>query len=108
VEQRRTELDDIINTQLFPTPFVKRMSVALRASQQYRPRPYLGQLTLLRATTRPLFSGFAPDLGWGELSRDGVEVMALPGNHDSILKPPHSQALASALCAAIRTGDKAR
>jgi thioesterase domain-containing protein len=39
--------------------------------------------------------------GWGRLARGGMEVRRVPGNHLSMLEPPHAAALAEAVRAAM-------
>src|SRR5436853_5848873 len=34
-----------------------------------------------------------PTLGWGSVAAGGVEVISTPGDHFSLLRPPHVQAL---------------
>jgi len=68
-----------------------------RALNGHRPRPYPGRLTLIRAAATP----GEPALGWGPLAGGGVAVRVLPGDHDSLLRPPAVGALAEAVGRAI-------
>ena len=73
-----------------------------QALLDYVPRCYPGRITLFRARTQPLFNpGDGPDLGWGELSRGGVRVEVIPGNHETILRRPSVQILAERLRACM-------
>jgi acyl-CoA synthetase (AMP-forming)/AMP-acid ligase II/thioesterase domain-containing protein len=72
------------------------------AVQKYVPRPYPGPATLIRARTRPLFRPHGDDLGWGRYVQGGLEVIRVPGNHDSILKEPHVGVLARMIKKLIR------
>jgi thioesterase domain-containing protein/acyl carrier protein len=69
------------------------------ALQRYAPGPYAGRIVLLRT------AGVSPrgdaTLGWGALAGSGVRVRALPGDHDTMLRPPHVRVLAEELNAAI-------
>jgi aspartate racemase len=60
----------------------------------YRPRSFPGSVTLLRARTKPLLSRHNSTLGWDQLARDGVEVIIVPGSHDSLFKKAHVATLA--------------
>ena len=66
-----------------------------RAFARHVARPHPGRLVLFRT------SGHAPyvprDLGWGPLAEGGVEVLDLPGDHTTILRPPAVSDLAAAL-----------
>ena len=44
-----------------------------------------------------------PDMGWGRLSRDGVDVHTIAGTHETLLASPSVDALATPLAAAVRT-----
>jgi thioesterase domain-containing protein/acyl carrier protein len=73
----------------------------LRAARAYRPRPYGGPLALVRseATVSAGSAGAGsegPDqteAGWAALAGGGLTVEVLPGNHYSLLRPPHATAL---------------
>jgi hypothetical protein len=68
----------------------------------YQPRPYPGQVTVLRARTYALISSARQDLGWRPLALGGVTVAKVAGDHDSILKEPRVRDLAAALDSALR------
>jgi thioesterase domain-containing protein/acyl carrier protein len=69
-----------------------------RAAAQYEPPAYGGPLTVLYA--RDAQGGAAhsdPSLGWETELRRAVAVIAVPGDHYSMLQPPHVSALADHL-----------
>ncbi|WP_420718375.1 thioesterase domain-containing protein [Pyxidicoccus sp. MSG2] len=70
-------------------------SLNLRASHAYLPGPYPGPLVLLRAAEGPR-EGLAEDLGWGALASK-VEVHEVPGDHFSLIAPPHVEQVAERL-----------
>jgi thioesterase domain-containing protein len=73
----------------------------LRILCAYQPRPYAGQLTLLRASA---FSGGEQvelTYGWRQFARD-MHSYTLPGNHYTMLRSPHVEALARQLCICLR------
>ena len=65
-----------------------------KASREYRPRPYRGNIALFRVS-HPL-RGFDSNgsLGWGDLVSGKLEVHEVPGYHKNILKEPRVEALA--------------
>ncbi|MCY1033947.1 non-ribosomal peptide synthase/polyketide synthase [Corallococcus sp. BB11-1] len=72
----------------------RRFKVNQGASSTYVPGPYDGALVLLRAEQGPE----APaDLGWSALARGGVTVHSVPGDHYTLVRPPHVDALAERL-----------
>jgi thioesterase domain-containing protein len=69
-----------------------------RAAEQYRPQVFPGRITVLRASEQdPLLAGAPADLGWGGLANEGVEVLEIPGNHETLAREPNVAVLASAL-----------
>jgi thioesterase domain-containing protein len=93
----RADVASVFPGQEFPEPLRRLLEAQYQALREYVPRAYPGRVTLFRARTRPLFRLQAPDLGWGPLAGGGLEVVGLPGNHESMLRPPHVQHLAGAL-----------
>ena len=73
------------------------------AADRYRPRPYSGKITLFRARmiAEP-YQHVGPTLGWGDLLPN-LEVVEVPGGHDSLVLEPNVQILVTNLKAAIRT-----
>jgi len=83
---------------------IRRLDIYLnnyRAMHKYKPKPYPGRLTLIRAKGH--FSIFEIDksLGWGTLAKGGVEVHIVPGDHYTIFKRPNVNLLAEKLNACL-------
>ncbi|HEY3571702.1 MAG TPA: amino acid adenylation domain-containing protein [Thermoanaerobaculia bacterium] len=87
-------------------------SARTTAAERYKPSPYPGRITLLRASAadpaalrelpperRRVFAD--PTLGWGAVAAGGVEVHAVPGSHMTILDADHVETLARTLAACI-------
>ena len=68
-----------------------------RGARQHMTRPAEVRITLLRTRTRGLLQGDPPDGRWQPLALGGVEVLSLPGQHRSVLEPPHADAVAEAI-----------
>ncbi|HEX4945592.1 MAG TPA: amino acid adenylation domain-containing protein [Blastocatellia bacterium] len=62
-----------------------------RAEKTYVPRPYAGCVTFFSAEEE--VSALENQFGWQTLAR--VEVVPVPGNHQSMIKTPHVQTLAA-------------
>ena len=56
--------------------------------KNYLHRPYAGKITLFRAGEFPPGYRLEPQLGWGKIAKEGVEVHRIPGNHTSIVGEP--------------------
>lgn len=79
--------------------------------QDYSPEPYSGKITLFRsAEIEPESAnawrqlGVDPeerDRGWGLLAKGGIDIIAVPGYHTTVLKEPYVQVLAKELSSAI-------
>ncbi|MFC7614735.1 thioesterase domain-containing protein [Actinokineospora soli] len=82
--------------------------VDARVAERYRPRPYAGPVVLLRATDpHPLTTTLDPrylrtddTLGWDEHCAD-LTVRKVPGDHLSMIDPPHVSELARLLDRAV-------
>jgi len=68
-----------------------------QALARYQPAVYPHRLTLFRAIEKPAAGRADPALGWGPLAAGGVEVVEVPGTHDTILDEPAVQVLAERL-----------
>ncbi|MFM9066251.1 MAG: hypothetical protein ACKOUR_02795, partial [Planctomycetota bacterium] len=68
--------------------------------RNHDPAPYPGKITLFRAAVRPLGESCTSDLGWSTRAEQ-VDAYEVPGNHETILQPPHAQHLAAKLRLAL-------
>ena len=69
-------------------------------SATHEPAPYAGRVTLFRALEEPdeVGADFSdPFLGWGGVAGGGVDIRPVPGDHLTLLEPPHVAALARSL-----------
>ena len=73
----------------------------LRALAGYRPQPAADRLTLFRPEAAAGESRLHPQNGWESLTSAPVEVHAVAGDHYTLLAPPHVEALARHLAAAV-------
>ena len=71
------------------------------AYQNYVLRPYAGKIDLFRATTRLYFIDDFHYLGWKEYATGGIRVHDVPGDHATMLLPPHDKTFAEALQKAL-------
>ncbi|WP_410596932.1 beta-ketoacyl synthase N-terminal-like domain-containing protein [Amycolatopsis sp. lyj-23] len=83
--------------------------VDARVAERYTPRPYAGRVLLLRAQDpHPLTTALDPRylrtddaLGW-DTHCAALEVVRVPGDHVSMIDPPHVAVLADRLGAVVR------
>jgi amino acid adenylation domain-containing protein len=106
---RRLEATDIMPLDNLPDRYRRRYIEDFRAFTTYRPSGRCRSVTLFRASGQPILGSHEPDLGW-HLASDQVDVRHVPGNHSSILEPPHVDRLALELKTALdeaqrRAGD---
>lgn len=69
----------------------------LQALHAYHPRPYGGQITLLRTTGYPFYSSFDYAHGWRALAGERVAVRMVPGMHETLLVDPFVASVAREL-----------
>ncbi|WP_326786367.1 non-ribosomal peptide synthetase [Streptomyces sp. NBC_00151] len=65
------------------------------ALQTYLPEPAEVDLVLLRAADEP--AEYGPRLGWEALIKGSLNVMDVPGDHNSVMYPPHAETAARAI-----------
>jgi amino acid adenylation domain-containing protein len=69
-----------------------------RAFVRYRPQRWSGKAVLFRAKDVDfLFAEGGPCYGWDEIIEGGVEVLQVPGNHQSMLRGPSAEVLFQSL-----------
>ena len=66
------------------------------AISRYRPNPYPGKITFFWASDRPEGPS-DPRWGWRELANKGMDIIRIPGDHNSILREPQLHVLAERL-----------
>ena len=105
------ELSNVLKTRFYmsqgqPLPFELRdlemTRRFLEAADLYKPQPYLGPVTLYRASQVALaFKHAGPKLGWDELT-PRLEVVEVPGDHDTLVYEPNVNVMTSHLRNALR------
>jgi thioesterase domain-containing protein/acyl carrier protein len=75
------------------------------ALQNYTPARYPGRVILFRATDVPQLPGSDETLGWKEIVDDGVEVVFVPGDHESMFHKPNVDFFSRRLCQALRLAE---
>ncbi len=83
-------------------PMFELFLIHLRETMAYVPRAYPHRVTLFKATRLGGRYGKDPTMGWGLLAAGGVEMHDLPGEHLTVLRQPHVNALAAALERSLR------
>jgi hypothetical protein len=68
-----------------------------RAIAAYEPKAYPGFITVFRATDRSLTGTYDATLGWKPLAAGGIRVLAIQGDHGTMLKGDGALRLAAAL-----------
>jgi thioesterase domain-containing protein/NRPS condensation-like uncharacterized protein/acyl carrier protein len=57
-----------------------------QAQKAYVTKPYAGSILLFRAVESPPGYWLDPQLGWGNIAKQGVEIHKIPGHHTSLLQ----------------------
>jgi thioesterase domain-containing protein len=65
------------------------------ALQTYLPEPRQLDLLLLKAKDEPV--DYGPSLGWDRLVEGDLRVLEVPGDHNSVMYPPHAAVAAEAI-----------
>ena len=101
-QQAPPDIRDVLRVWQFPEKHRPFLEAHHRALTNYKPKPYPGPVTLLRAGTMPLFSPPDNDLGWSRLASGRLEIKVIPGAHDNILTEPRVSELAEQLRTCLR------
>jgi len=88
--------------------FLKLMLDHNRITGEYAGGRYPGRVLVFRAEAKMSGSNSGPgslarppDLGWQQHTAQPVQIIPVPGNHVSMIRPPNVQALADAIVSAI-------
>jgi thioesterase domain-containing protein len=88
----------VIDISIYPAEKQLAMQREYDMLEAYRPQPWDGRITLLRAATQPLMLLHdEAALGWSELAGGGIDIVTLPGNHLTIMREPRVSLLAASL-----------
>ena len=64
------------------------------AWRKYKPKHYPGSVYFFRAEDSDHEENKEIDLGWGKLADGGVQIFTVPGDHLTMIHPPHVKMLA--------------
>jgi thioesterase domain-containing protein len=84
------------------------MDANLEALANYSPSPYPGKVTLFWCAETPLRAYEDHRTAWSTVAEEGLEVHLIPGDHMSMVEPPHVAVMAKTLqrCLARATAIK--
>ena len=74
----------------------------LDAMWTYKPRPYTGQITLIKASKQPKEINISETLGWEKFAKEKIEVHKVPGDHYTMMQRTHVHILAEKLSICIQ------
>jgi len=95
------ELRDIVEMTHWPENNRRIAERHYRAVLAYEPAPYAGKVTLFRSRFQSPFLGLGFQMGWDRVARGGVDVVAVPGGHLTLLRPPNVNVLAAKMREAL-------
>jgi thioesterase domain-containing protein len=78
-------------------PLTLSWQAQYHAAADYEPQPCDSPLVLFRSQVLQTGLFRDPRLGWGDVARGGLQVYAMPGEHDAMFLEPDVQQLASIL-----------
>ena len=94
----RSDIRDVLGMWNAPESAIDWIEGHYEQHLAYKPQPYAGAVTILRARALPLLSPHrAPEFGWGKLATGGARVHRIPGSHANILQEPWVRRLAAHL-----------
>lgn len=72
----------------------------------YQPKPIRGRLTVLRSACEPVGRLLDPKMGWDGMA-GGVDLVVVPGDHDTVFREPGVSDMARHIEAALRVDGRA-
>ena len=75
------------------------------ALQNYAPLTYSGKVALFRAEDDPGLPGGDETMGWNTIVDGGVDVIFVPGDHESMFHKPNVHVLSQRFCQALQSGE---
>jgi thioesterase domain-containing protein len=88
-----------------PEALFKNTWARAGAFESYVPARYPGRVILFRATDVPQLPESDETLGWKEVADDGVEVVFVPGDHESMFLKPHVESFSRRLCQVLQQAE---
>jgi len=77
---------------------IRVFQAGIQAGETYRPTsPYSGPMVLFQAQEQPAVIDASAYTAWADHVPAGVVTEVIPGNHQTLVKPPHVQVLAQSL-----------
>jgi amino acid adenylation domain-containing protein len=98
----RGDVEALFETSRLPMSYRALLQHHFHAVLEYQPKAYPGRITLLRARAQSISRMEGSDLGWKELAGGELEVIRIPGTHDTLLRKPAVRNLAARLVACLR------
>jgi thioesterase domain-containing protein len=90
---------------LLPRPVFDNSWSRIGALQNLSPANYPGKVVLFRAADVPVLRGADETLGWSEIVDGGVEVVFVPGDHESMFRKPNVQFLSQRFRQALEVSE---
>src|SRR5581483_3019298 len=77
------------------TPWLREAGILHNAALNYEPSLYAGRVLLLQPADRPAILDYGP--GWADVVTGSLTIRECPGDHCSMLEPPHVEVVASTI-----------
>jgi phthiocerol/phenolphthiocerol synthesis type-I polyketide synthase D len=105
--KERARLDEILERDEIVPSELREMHLErsfVRASERYTLRPWAGRVVLLRAEEfHFLFNELGEAYGWDKIVQGAVELIRVPGNHDTLVLGPNASTMARRLGDVLET-----
>jgi amino acid adenylation domain-containing protein len=105
-ENTQPDIRDALGMWRYTADQVGVLTTIWNAFESYTLLPYAGRVVLFRPRAERLFPARRPlDLGWGRIALGGVDVIKVPGSHETMLEERFVPGLASRLSGAFDRAD---
>jgi aspartate racemase len=97
----RADVEALADVSRLPEEYQRLWEANYQAVMDYGPQVYPGRVTVIRSRVQPLFCSHEPDMGWRKLAAGGLDIIGMPGNHETIVIEPRVQLLSERLQALL-------
>jgi thioesterase domain-containing protein/acyl carrier protein len=102
----KPDIRDELGIWRYPADQVGFLTAIWNAFDNYTLRPFAGRISLFRPRAEPLLPRRWPkDLGWGKIATGGVDVIDVPGSHETMLEETFVPAVAARLAKALEQAE---
>jgi thioesterase domain-containing protein len=105
--EAQPDIRDALGIWMYTTDQARILAMMWNAFERYTLRPYAGRVALFKPRAERLVPPRRPrDLGWGRIATGGVDVITVPGSHETMLEETFVPKVAARLAEVLDRADR--